>query len=240
MVAEREASIGGRDEGPNCFGSYDDIKSRSADKDFLSSLRRRNPTRGSHEMNHPAKPAIALSNRQRMQQGRARDREIKEKTPQKSPEQPTAERAAMAGTEAAGRATRIKSVIGTLYKQNRLTGLEWAALRIYEDNASAADRSPIKSNLDRTISSGNGPVIGYETFEETETKRLEAAMGFASRTARAICIDNYTLTQWAINVFGGKEKLVKGKTVIVPIKERHVDDVLKELKLAAGRIEARD
>ena len=197
-------------------------------------------------------PAIALSNRQRMQLDRAREREAVENTPQVPRDTPTPERAAMAGTEPAGRATQIKSVIGTLYKQSRLTGLEWAALRYYEANAAAADRSPIKSNLDRTISSGNGPVIGYETFEQAETDRLEAAMGFASRTARAICVDNYTLTQWAINVFGGKEKLVKGKTVIVPRRDRitdahgnvtrpgHVDDVLAELKAAAGRIEARD
>jgi|GEM_PF-3361365 len=191
-------------------------------------------------MNHQAKLDSAVSFAKQKQDKRARPRQNRERAVKAVAVEPTPERAAMAGIEPAGRATQIKSVIGTLYKQKRLTGLEWAALRIYEDNATAADRSPIKSNLDRTISSGNGPVIGYETFEETETKRLEAAMGFASRTARAICIDNYTLTQWAINVFGGKEKLVKGKTVIVPIKERHVDDVLKELKLAAGRIEARD
>ena len=187
-------------------------------------------------MNHQAKLDSAVSFAKQKQDKRARPRQNRERAVKAVAVEPTPERAAMAGIEPAGRATQIKSVIGTLYKQKRLTGLEWAALRIYEDNATAADRSPIKSNLDRTISSGNGPVIGYETFEETETKRLERAMGFASRTARAICVDNYTLTQWAINVFGGRDH--KGR--IVPRRDSHVDDVLKELKLAAGRIEARD
>ena len=173
-----------------------------------------------------------LTNAQRKRMQRARPRESR-KPPKQPGLDPTPEQQSKADYRNAGAAKRRTSVIDTLFKTKRITALERTALNYYADQAAAADRSPVKSNIDFSISSGGGMPIGHETPAQTETKRLERAMGFASRTARAICVDGYSLTQWAINVYGGRQK---GKR-IVPKRDEHIGRMLEELKAAARRIQ---
>ena len=147
---------------------------------------------------------------------------------------PTPERQDKNDTRPAGMATQIKPVIETLYGSNppRLTTAEYVALNYYSEKANAAEKSPIKSNLDKTPASGRDRPISLICPYKEATDHMERQMGFASRTARAICVENYSLSAWAVNVFGGREH--KGR--IVPRRDWHVAELLTELKAAAKRV----
>jgi hypothetical protein len=145
---------------------------------------------------------------------------------------PTPEQIERHGVESAGMAVRLKATIKTLFETDRITTAEYVALNYYSEQANAAERSPIKSNLDKTVSSGGDRPISLVCPYKEATERMERQMLFASRTARAICVENYSLSAWAVNVFGGREH--KGR--IVPRKDWHVAELLTELKAAAKRI----
>ena len=158
--------------------------------------------------------------------------------------EPTPERQDKNDTRNAGQATQIKPVIETLFASDRLTTSEFIALNYYSEQANAAERSPIKSNLDKTPASGRDRPMSLACPYKEATERMERQMGFAGRTASAVCVDNYTLTQWAIDCFGGREH--KGRIVPRRDTERnedgsikrlgHVAELLIELKSAAKRI----
>lgn len=175
-----------------------------------------------------------VSFQQQRRDKKARGNQRQHKTPKKkTPSQlPTPERQDKNDTRPAGRATQIKPVIETLFASDRITTAEYVALNYYSEQANAAERSPIKSNLDTTPASGGDRPMSLICPYKEATERMERQMLFASRTARAICVDNYSLSAWAVNVFGGREH--KGR--IVPRKDLHVAELLTELKAAAKRI----
>lgn len=156
-------------------------------------------------------------------------------------QEPTVEQMEQNDFRSAGMAYQKIAVIDRLYADKRISAHEWIALDYYSGQANNAHRSPIKSNLDKTVSvSRDRPIAPVCPFK-TETERMERAMGFRSVTARAICVDNYTLSAWAIHSKGGREKTVnRGKknehVVIVPRKDCYVEEILKELKKAASKI----
>ena len=186
-------------------------------------------------MNKPVSlnSAIALSNKQKAALSRQMGHRAQHPKPRKvKAVEPTPERQDKNDTRGAGQATQIKPVIETLFASDRLTTAEFIALNYYSEQANAAERSPIKSNLDKTPASGRDRPMSLVCPYKEATERMERQMGFASRTARAVCVENYTLTQWAIDCFGGREH--KGR--IVPRRDSHVADMLVELKVAARRI----
>jgi len=181
--------------------------------------------------------AANLSKAVSFQQKRERERQQGHQRQPKRPVkiravEPTPERQDKNDTRPAGRATQIKPVIETLFASERITTAEYVALNYYSEQANAAERSPIKSNLDKTPASGRDRPMSLVCPYKEATERMERQMLFASRTARAICVENYSLSAWAVNVFGGREH--KGR--IVPRKDWHVQELLTELKAAAKRI----
>lgn len=166
----------------------------------------------------------------------------------------TPERAARNDIASAGMAYRIVPVIDTLRAMGRaeeagnvppaqrrgISQTEWEALAYYRDQASLADRSPVRSCCDMSPRGGNGPGVAILSAM-IETGRLERDMGVLADIARAVAVEDRSLTEWCIARHGGREKSTNGK--VVAIVPRGLDDgkghiamARMELRMAAQRI----
>ena len=111
---------------------------------------------------------------------------------------PTRERETHGGFQSAGAAVRAIPVIVTLHERDVLTDDEFAALAHYRDQASLADKSPVRSNCDFSVrGGGNGPGVAI-TSASLETARIERDMGPLWRLCRAVCVDDIPLDEWCI------------------------------------------
>lgn len=145
----------------------------------------------------------------------------------------TPERAGLNEIVSVGMARRVKPVIDTLYeaKEPRLTREEWEALTYYRDQASLADRSPVRSCIDFAPRGTHGPGIAILSAKY-ETERLEAAMGSHTPIVRAIAVDDISPSQLCIMLSGGRDE---GGT-IKPRSRKCIANVVGVLKEAAALI----
>jgi hypothetical protein len=151
----------------------------------------------------------------------------------------TPEREARNPTRSAGLSRRIIPMIDILAERGVLNPKEHAILAYYRDQAGLADRSPVRSCCDNSPrGGGHGPGVAIMSAT-LETARLEREMGSLWELARAVAVDDWSLSRWCIEKFGGRERYDgKGKLVaVVPINEkRHVEVARMELRMAARRI----
>lgn len=105
-------------------------------------------------------------------------------------------------------------------------------LSYYRDQATLADRSPVRSCCDITPRSGHGPGIAIQSAIR-ETWRMERDMGLLWRIARAVAVDDKTLTQWCIDEYGGRDHPRDG---IIPKCAGLVHYARLELRAAADRL----
>lgn len=143
---------------------------------------------------------------------------------------------------AAAVAFRRIAMIDTLKDQGVLSDTEHKALAYYRDQAQMAERSPLKSCLDQSKGSGDTLALPAAiTSAIIATARIERDMGQLADIARAIAVDDKSISQWCIDKHGGRERYNSaGKFVaMVPIAEKRVIDIARlELKMAAHRIVA--
>lgn len=155
--------------------------------------------------------------------------------------EPTPERESRNHFRSAGMARKLVPVIDTLHNGGFLSEKEWEALNYYRDQASLAEKSPVRSCCDNSPRGGHGPGVAIISAL-IETGRLERDMGQLMDIARAVAVDDMSLTQWCINKHGGREKQRKGEpTIIVPrgndsTVKRNMDIARMELRMAAHRI----
>lgn len=154
----------------------------------------------------------------------------------------TPERLQHGDVESIGMARRVIPVIDTLLKAGKITSDQYAALRYYRDQASLADTSPIRDSVGKLgevrSASGNGPGVAL-TSANIETALLEGKLGSLWPIARAVAVDDYTLTRWAIHTGGGIERYKEGRCIaIVPRNPKGVQLALVDLKFAASRLMA--
>lgn len=162
----------------------------------------------------------------------------------------TQERRAHNEFRSAGMAKRVIPVIETLANSGWLTPAQFDALDYYRDQASRAEDDEAQQNTlsperimggggQATITSGPIPKVLIATPAILETSRIERDLGSLRDIARAIAVQDWTLTRWCIEKFGGRERYdAKGRFVaIVPVNEkRHVQLARLELRYAAGLI----
>jgi hypothetical protein len=150
---------------------------------------------------------------------------------------PTEEREGMNAFRSAGMARKLVPEIDRLHEQGHLTDHEHRALHHYRDQASLADRSPTRSCLDFSPKGGHGPGVAI-TSALLETGRIERELGQLWKLARAVAVDDMSLTQWCIGRYGAREKLRDGKVVaLAPLgPNRAVEMARLELRMAAHRI----
>lgn len=136
----------------------------------------------------------------------------------------------------AGMARRVKPVIEIMFDAGQLTQAEYDALAYYRDQASIADKSPVRSCCDMSPRGGNGPGVTILSAQ-IETGRMEREMGQLWELARAVAVDDKSLTQWCIERHGGREKgdriVVRGSDETV---KRRMDIARMELRWAAWAI----
>lgn len=139
----------------------------------------------------------------------------------------------------AGMAYNRIPVIASMHKRGMLNDAEVLALGYFRDQASIADRSEMRSCLDRSVSGGErGPSVAVVSAQ-LETARMERDLGQLVYIARAIAVKDVSLSQWCIGQHGGRERYDgKGKFVaMVPVCELRVMRMaLQDLKMAAHRI----
>lgn len=151
---------------------------------------------------------------------------------------PTIERERHNEFRSAGMARRVIPVIDQELERGHLTPKEHEILAYYRDQASLAEKSPVRSCCDNSPRGDNGPGVAILSAM-IETGRLERELGALWPLARAIAVDDLSISQWCIRKFGGRERYDgKGKFVaVVPINEKaHKAMARMELKMAARRI----
>lgn len=156
-----------------------------------------------------------------------------------SREMPTEERLKGQETRREGMATRLVPVIDTMLKRDQITPQEHLLLSYYRSQALLADRSEVKSCLDFSVKGGDiGPPAAI-TSAILETARIERDLGSLRELARAVAVEDKSITQWCIEQFGGRERYDgNGKFIaIVPVGEtKRVQMATMELRMAARRI----
>lgn len=152
--------------------------------------------------------------------------------------------------QGAGAAVRVVPVIETLLRTERITQSEFDRLAYYREQAHKAEddiagESPlspqrIMGGVTSSPTSGKIPTaVLLATPAIIETARIERDLGSLLDIARAIAVDDLTLSQWCIRQHGGRERYSgNGKFIaVVPIAEKKVMDKARlELRMAARRI----
>lgn len=172
--------------------------------------------------------------------GKATNAKRKAKTKTPTRVGPTVEQSQHGEYVSAGMAHRRVPMIDTLLTRGHITDKEYVALAHYRDQAHLAERSPTKSCLDQRVG-GQGPdaLPAVVISAMIETGRIERDLGQLLDIARAVAVEDKSLSQWCIEKYGSRERYNgKGEFVaIVPICERrHMDTARLELRMAARRI----
>jgi hypothetical protein len=153
---------------------------------------------------------------------------------------PTAEAMQHGEFTSVGMAYRRVPMIEVLYRADHLNEREYRALAHYRDQATLAERSPLKSCLDYTQSGGGDiPLSAAITSAMLETSRIERDMGALAPLARAIAVEDKSISRWCIDQYGGRERYGPGGKFIavVPVNEKlNVRMANMELRMAAHRI----
>lgn len=152
---------------------------------------------------------------------------------------PTPEQMARGDYHSVGMAYKRVPVIETMLTRGQITDREFVLLDYYRQQASLADRSPLKSCIDFSVTGGDSHPSAALTSALLETARIERDMGSVWPIARAVAVDDVSLTEWCIRVHGGRERYgPKGNFIaVVPVSEKNVISMaLLELKMAARRI----
>ena len=167
---------------------------------------------------------------------------------------PTAERQTHNHFVSAGMAFRCTPVIDTLRAAGKLSDAHWSALTYYRDQAHRAEDdcaqegtlapAKIMGGGGSTITGGHIPAKLRHTPAIAETGRIERELGVLLDIARAVAVDDMTLTKWCIEQHGGRERRDEDGVFVamVPIDTRRegqptvIERALMELRFAAGRI----
>ena len=158
---------------------------------------------------------------------------------------PTPEQGRHAVYVSAGMAHRRVPVIETMHARAMLSDSEYRRLAYYRDQALFAERSPVKSSLNIVIGaapgrpgSERGPSAAVASAQLT-AGRIERELGSLADIARAVAVDDLSLSQWCVAKHGGRERCDASGDVIaiVPLSEKRVMEAAKlELRMAAARI----
>lgn len=153
---------------------------------------------------------------------------------------PTPEAEQHGAFTSAGMRYRRIPVIETMLERKQLSHEEYRRLAHYRDQASLAERSPVKSCLDQG-QGGGGDITptAAVTSAILTTARIERDLGSLADIARAVAVEDKSLSEWCVEKFGGRERYGPGGkfVAVVPIREKeHMKNAALEIRMAAHRI----
>jgi hypothetical protein len=122
-------------------------------------------------------------------------------------------------------------VIQTMWTAGKLSQRQFDGLNRYRDVAIAEERSPMRDSLDRALHGRGGNVdgTGYLRIAH-ELSRLEQALGSLYDIARAVAVDDLTVSQWASH---------KGGTTADGAPKRiWLDTSMMDIRMAGERLAA--
>ncbi|MGL5733849.1 MAG: hypothetical protein ACRCYS_03190 [Beijerinckiaceae bacterium] len=100
-------------------------------------------------------------------------------------------------------AYRRTPVIDTLSQTGKLSARQFNGLARYRDIAIAEEKSPMRDSLDKAMHGRGGSTDGTGYFRIAyELQRLENALGALWPIARAVAVDDMTVSQWAAHKGG--------------------------------------
>jgi hypothetical protein len=164
---------------------------------------------------------------------------------------PTEAREAHNDFEGAGAAVRVVPVIETMRRAGKISQAEFDRLDYYREQAHQAedDMAQCSTLAPERIMGGGGtpaggklPSILLATPAILECARIERDLGSLRDIARAVAVDDWSLTRWAIHQGGGRERFGvdrEGNEIVVamiPRDPKAVEYARIELRFAAGRI----
>lgn len=158
--------------------------------------------------------------------------------------EPTPEQFAAGTFERAGLAYRRVPVIDTMLQVNALSRRQYDGLRRYRDVALADDRSPLRDSLGKLQDGIGGGGTGLPPSAiriAIEVGRLERALGVLREIARAIAVDDTTVSQWAIKRAGSvmRTRTDRAKTITWFAPPRKAYDIaMQDVRMAGERLAA--
>lgn len=150
----------------------------------------------------------------------------------------TPERAQHNEFQSVGMARTVIPPILSLLKRGDLTESEYIALHYYGQQATLAQAPSTRDSCDFSVRGGEGfgPSLAIQSAKR-ETSRLDGLLGPLKGIAFAVCVEDKSLTQWAIEQNGARERVKDGKVVeMVPRGKRVIDFARWDLKFAAHRM----
>jgi hypothetical protein len=161
----------------------------------------------------------------------------RKKKPQPLAEMPTPEQLAQGTWRRTGMAYRRTPVIDTLFAEHKITQRQFDGLKRYRDVAIADERSPIRDSLDMTPRGIGSDIPPSAVRVAIELARLERALGSLTDVARAIAVDDRTLSQYAASQHGAAPVKRRGVVRFEPTKFAY-DRALLDIRMAGIRIAA--
>lgn len=131
-------------------------------------------------------------------------------------------------------------VIETLYAEHKLTSRQFNGLARYRDVAVAEERSPIEDSVGKLLRNCVGGGEGGGDFAlriAIELGRLERALGSLADIARAIAVDDMTLSDWAMSRHGSIER-VRGNVVKFEPSKKAFNEGWMDIRMAGERLAA--
>lgn len=111
---------------------------------------------------------------------------------------------------------RRTPVIDTLFAEHKLTQRQYDGLSRYRTVAVNADRSPLRSCIDFSVRGNGDGLPHFGVRINIELGRLERCLGMLASIARAVAVEDVTLSQWAVTHSGGTERSRGGVVSIEP------------------------
>lgn len=131
-------------------------------------------------------------------------------------------------------------VIETLYAEHKLTSRQFNGLARYRDVAVADERSLIEDSVGKMMRGACGGGEGPQDFSlrnAIELGRLDRALGSLADIARAIAVDDMTLSDWAMSRHGSIER-IRGNVVKFEPSKAAFNEAWVDIRMAGERLAA--
>ena len=138
---------------------------------------------------------------------------------------------ATSATERAGLAYRRKPVIDVLRDEHKLTQRQYDGLARYRTVALVAERSELKSCIDFSVRGNGEDRRHFGLRMNIELGKLETELHGLAPIARAVAVGDVTLSQWAVDQSGGKERL-RGAVVAIEPTPAAFKDAWMDIRMA--------